>query len=368
MGQSSVKPLAEPQSGPIYEFGAFRVNVAERKLLKGGSPVPLTPKAFDVLLLLVENGGRVVQKDELISRVWADSFVEEGNLKVTVSMLRKALEDDADVHRYIETVPRQGYRFVAEVTNLSDMGADLVVRELTRSTLTVEEQADITKAGGKYLIDTIRRHKTAAILSSGVFLIAVAAVALVLYKITIRTNTIAPGQAMKIVKLTTSGKASRADISPDGKYVAYRVKELDGRQSLSIQQVATGSILELVSPENVDYDGVTFSPDGNLIYYVVSGKEYPSGALYRVPAIDGVSQKLLTFVSGPITISPDGKQIAFVRRDFERGICDLLVANADGTGEYILASRNGGGWFGDGAPSWSPDGKMIAYGTGGQHP
>src|SRR5262245_57837064 len=127
MGQSSVKPLAEPQSGPIYEFGAFRVNVAERKLLKGGSPVPLTPKAFDVLLLLVENGGRVVQKDELISRVWADSFVEEGNLKVTVSMLRKALEEGAGEQRYIETIPKRGYRFVATVNELEWRGTELLL-------------------------------------------------------------------------------------------------------------------------------------------------------------------------------------------------------------------------------------------------
>src|SRR5215475_12184671 len=119
MGQSTVKSPATDESRLMYQFGPFQVNVAERKLLRNGNSVSLTPKAFEVLLILVENHGRVVEKDELINRVWVDSFVEEGNLKVTVSMLRKALEDGADQHRYIETIPRRGYRFIADVKDFS---------------------------------------------------------------------------------------------------------------------------------------------------------------------------------------------------------------------------------------------------------
>src|SRR2546425_34834 len=104
----------------IYEFGPFRLDTAERVLLRDGRPVQLTPKAFDVLLLLVERSGHIVEKDELINRVWADSFVEEANLKVTVSMLRKVLEGDEGLHQFIETVPRRGYRFQASVRELSD--------------------------------------------------------------------------------------------------------------------------------------------------------------------------------------------------------------------------------------------------------
>jgi len=140
MGQSSVKPLTESKSGPKYEFGPFLLNVAQRKLLKDGNPVPLTPKAFDVLVLLIESGGRVVQKDELINRVWEDSFVEEGNLKVTVSMLRKALEEEAGERRYIETVPRRGYRFVCSLNELKPEEAELVFREVTKSSITIDEE------------------------------------------------------------------------------------------------------------------------------------------------------------------------------------------------------------------------------------
>ena len=100
------------QTGQIYEFGPFRLDAAERVLLREGHPVSLSPKAFGVLQLLVESSGHIVEKDELMDRVWADTFVEEGNLKVTVSVLRKALEEGAGESQYIETVPRRGYRFV----------------------------------------------------------------------------------------------------------------------------------------------------------------------------------------------------------------------------------------------------------------
>lgn len=128
----------------IFEFGPFRLDPAERVLLRDGRPVPLTLKAFDVLLLLVENGGHLVEKDELMNRVWAGSFVEEGNLKVTVSMLRKALDDTNGGARYIETVPRRGYRFVAGVNSADAESLDLVMRERTRETVTIHAEGMVT--------------------------------------------------------------------------------------------------------------------------------------------------------------------------------------------------------------------------------
>ena len=95
-----------------YEFGRFRLNSAERVLLRAGEPVSLTPKVFDILLVLVENGGRVVEKDDLMKRVWPNTFVEEGNLTQNISLLRKALGETPNGVQFIETVPRRGYRFV----------------------------------------------------------------------------------------------------------------------------------------------------------------------------------------------------------------------------------------------------------------
>ena len=102
-------------SNNLYEFGEFSLDAQSRVLRRGAATVPLTPKAFDVLLMLVQNAGRIVTKDELMKAVWPDSFVEESNLTQTVFMVRKALDETAD-RRYILTVQGQGYRFLVPVT------------------------------------------------------------------------------------------------------------------------------------------------------------------------------------------------------------------------------------------------------------
>jgi len=114
----------------LYEFGAFRMDVAERVLTKGQQAIPLTPKAFDTLVVLLRNRGHVVEKDALLKEVWADTFVEEGVLAVNVAALRKALSEGEDGRSYIETVPRRGYRFVGEVHALGRMSEGGAANEL----------------------------------------------------------------------------------------------------------------------------------------------------------------------------------------------------------------------------------------------
>lgn len=104
---------------PLYEFGPFRVDAANHLLLRHGEVVPLKPKVFDTLLLLVENRGRVLDKDQLMRALWPDSFVEESNLTQNVYALRKALGEGRQGHDYVETVPKRGYRFVAEVSEIA---------------------------------------------------------------------------------------------------------------------------------------------------------------------------------------------------------------------------------------------------------
>jgi DNA-binding winged helix-turn-helix (wHTH) protein/TolB-like protein/Flp pilus assembly protein TadD len=108
------------QESHSYEFGRYRLKTAERVLLREGEPVPLTPKVFDILITLVEKGGEVVGKDDLMKRVWPSTFVEEGNLTQNVSLLRKALGESAGGVHFIETVPRRGYRFVGKVSESWD--------------------------------------------------------------------------------------------------------------------------------------------------------------------------------------------------------------------------------------------------------
>lgn len=108
------------ESKHIYEFGPFSLIPSERQLLRDEAAISLKPKVFDLLVVLVENSGRLVEKQELMKRIWPDSFVEEANLSVTVSALRRALGEGPEDNRYVETVPRHGYRFVAGVTECSE--------------------------------------------------------------------------------------------------------------------------------------------------------------------------------------------------------------------------------------------------------
>jgi len=117
----------------FYEFGPFRVDPQKRLLLGDKGPVALAPKAYELLLALVENQGRVLDKDELMRRVWPDQIVEEANLTVNISALRKALGESPNEHRFIVTVPGRGYKFVEGVREVGVEAADPNSEERTRS-------------------------------------------------------------------------------------------------------------------------------------------------------------------------------------------------------------------------------------------
>jgi pimeloyl-ACP methyl ester carboxylesterase/DNA-binding winged helix-turn-helix (wHTH) protein len=119
----------------LYDFGKFRLDVDERQLFDGFRNIQLPPKVFDTLLLLVENAGRALGKDEMMQRVWADSFVEENNLAQNISILRRTLGSET----FIETVPKRGYRFVAPVSVKEDEPAPLILHEHTRARITIRE-------------------------------------------------------------------------------------------------------------------------------------------------------------------------------------------------------------------------------------
>ncbi len=122
----------------IYEFDRFRLDPAEHLLLCDGTPVSLTRKAFQVLLVLVRKEGRLVDKSELLAAVWGDTFVEEANLSVTISMLRKALKDNRSENRFIETVARQGYRFLPDVRRISIQEAEAALPDSDDDTVLAE--------------------------------------------------------------------------------------------------------------------------------------------------------------------------------------------------------------------------------------
>src|SRR5437762_2885061 len=123
----------------FYEFGQFRIDEGERVLLREGQPVPLAPKVFDTLLALVRDRGHVIEKERLMKELWPDTFVEESNLTYNISQLRKAL-GAGDGERYIETVPRRGYRFTAPVREADEETAALVIEEHSQSRTVIEEE------------------------------------------------------------------------------------------------------------------------------------------------------------------------------------------------------------------------------------
>jgi Tol biopolymer transport system component len=166
---------------------------------------------------------------------------------------------------------------------------------------------------------------------------------------------------MKVTRLTTSGKASAAAISPDGKYVVH-VMGGPGQQGLWLRHIATGSDKEIVPPNENDFTWVTFSRDGGYIFFTrVEAGVYP---LFQVPVLGGTPKKIISEdVDTPVTFSPDGKRFAFMRGSVQYGEVSLVVANADGTGEQKLVAPklsdfNAATWPN---PSWSPDGEAIAY-------
>src|ERR1700727_3740687 len=116
----------DPKNHRLYQFGPFRVDADKELLLRDEKTVPLAPKAFQILLVLMQHGKQVVTKDDLMKTVWPDTFVEEANLSRNISMLRKALGETAQDHRYIVTVPGRGYRLVENVHLIPDQEVNIV--------------------------------------------------------------------------------------------------------------------------------------------------------------------------------------------------------------------------------------------------
>jgi len=212
----------------------------------------------------------------------------------------------------------------------------------------------------------LKRHKTALLAVLAVLVVVLAGLGYAIYRLGSRGGAPAAGlalQNLKITQLTTTGKARSAAISPDGRYVVYAEEEA-GLQSLWLRQIATASNVQISPPAEVRYRGLTFSRDGNYIYVVknekTEGRWNGYATLYQLAVLGGSARKLITDVDSPVTCSPDGSSLAFVRFVPAEGEYRLIVANVDGSHERVLASRK----TTEGAyaltAAWSPDGKFIA--------
>lgn len=380
------------QFNHLYEFGTFRLEVAERRLTQDGAVVPLSPKLFDALLLLVENHGRLLEKDELIRTLWPDSFVEEGNLTHYISQLRKALGADVSGQSLIETVPKRGYRFVAEVR---EVRAEMPIRQsagggIFGESTGIERRAEAMPLNGSNETDSAwldwqeaepaaraveplplssetvqplpvpARFRAVPLVILG---LAVLSLGYAAYRWSTRAASsarfAADFQKMRPVKLTTNSSVLHLALSPDGKYLAS--VQRDGlKRGLWLNQTNAANGVQLVPPAEVAYRGVTFAPDGTQLYYVTFEKGSLVGKLYQIPALGGTPRMMLEDVDSPVAFAPDGRQICFIRNDPAQHTSALLVANSDGAQTRTLITYKAPNYLTIEGPAWSPDGVWIA--------
>jgi Tol biopolymer transport system component/DNA-binding winged helix-turn-helix (wHTH) protein len=326
--------------GSVFEFDDVRVDPAAFRVLKAHQPVTMEPKAFDLLVFLLENRDRLIEKQELLDVIWKDTTVAENALTRLVAQLRKALGDPATGPRYIETVPTRGYRFIAQVKVLTN-GAHVPDRAATppaRRWVWIAVPAALAALA-------------AAGITAGLFLEWPAA----------------PKQAPSpaFTRFTTrSGYEGMGAVSPDGKSLAY-VSDRTGSLEIYVTSFAFGSQDLAITSDGGNNMEPDWSPDGQWLAF----HSHKRRGIWIVPATGGTPRQVVDFGSKPAW-SPDGSQIAFTSHSgggfFQSTI---WVVSRDGTTRRQL-TRVGDPPGGHDMPSWSPDGRMVAFvvsGAGGYY-
>jgi DNA-binding winged helix-turn-helix (wHTH) protein/TolB-like protein/Flp pilus assembly protein TadD len=211
----------------LYEFAPFRLDPAERRLLRDGEPVPITPKCFDLLVVLVENAGHLLEKDDLLARVWPGQFVEEGSLSFNVSELRKALGEGVDGRRYVETVRKKGFRFVAPVEEIRDQEARPAADELESAPGDeAGPAADAQDSRGRALPAgreaPSRRSRAARVLAA---LVAAGAVGLLSYALWSRREASPADRSPGTIGVIAVLPLTNATGDPDAEYLSEGISE-----------------------------------------------------------------------------------------------------------------------------------------------
>ena len=364
------------ESRQIYEFDEFRLDAAKRQLLREGEVVPLYSKAFDLLLLLVESRGRDLNKDEILDSVWPGQELEESNLTVNISAVRRALGEKAAQPRFLVTIPGRGYRFVAKVREVDDYPQEVIIETETISQVTVEEEVDEDGSTDRQplrpgaeppqLAAAPRRsffRRPLAISGATVAIVVVVLAAVYGIRAVRSARAASHFGQIKLRQLTNDGLIGYAAISPDGKFFAYSNFE-KGLMSLHLGSLDGQTSVELRAPALVSYRCIQFAPDGRSIYYVMSTDE--RDVLYRLPTLGGVPVKLREKVPWFFSIAPDNKRVSFLRYVDDGKNESIMVSNVDGSDERTVLTvpinRNVTTY----CLAWAPDGKTIALGASPQ--
>lgn len=345
----------------FYEFGEFRLDARKRLLLKNGEHTQISPRIFDLLLVLVQNEGEILGHDDLLDKVWDGMFVEQSNLKKSVSALRQILGEHPDERLYVQTVPRRGYSFVAPVRRieadapdravyLRETHTEIIVEEIEESDETASEPLRLSPAplsGG--FRETLIRHKV--LIAAGLILLT-AAVGYGLWAFGSKSRTQFAFDNIKITRLTSLGNLSGAVISPDGKYVLY-ASVGSGESSLWLQQTSVGNATQLVPKMPASHYFYGFSADGNYVTYTVENNPDASqNGFFRIPLLGGAPERLAGKAS---TASPDGSMVVYNTRIDDR--TGIAISKADGSAERLLTTLGREYRIWD--MRWTPDGKAV---------
>src|SRR5262245_49809793 len=306
---------------PSYEFGPFRLDPSEHQLLRDGRAVPLTPKTLELLRVLVQHAGHLVEKDTLLKEVWPDNFVEEGALNRCISVIRKQLGESTG-RKYIETVPKRGYRFVAPV---------------------IERHSDSRRhaeAGGAERAGSKWRWMVASNLRSFMRPAAFGLVALVLLVLAIPAAYLRREQHVRQTpadpthkQVTFTGREGAPTLSPDGKRIAYVSNDSPERKVI-VQELAGGPPLTIFSAPEAGH--LRWSPDGaDLLIWTRGGGR---NGVYIIPQMGGTAR----LIAPGMYIgcwSPDGSTIAV--GGFSRG--KIVLVDRQGTRQRTLSKPDESG-------------------------
>lgn len=276
------------------------------------------------------------------------------DLQIDLKRLKQTLQVDAEIERIAPT------ELGAKHSEAKPTGDRVVSTAPVETTRTALDGIRATSSA-EYFATEIKRHKKSVAI---IFAALVVAFGYGLYKFASQKRPTTSPPAIKMERLTATGKVFAGLISPDGKHVVYGVEEA-GKQSIWLKQIATASNVQIVPPSEAIYSNFSFTRDGNYIYFTKREKNGPD-SLYQMTAFGGMARKIVENVSSRAAQSADGKRIAFIRGGSFAKENSLVVANSDGSGEQVLATRKSPEKFSLGGIAWTPDGKSIT-GVAGPH-